>query len=100
MPMDELKLMEILTKLEAQQTRLFDNVKEVKEDVKEVKVDVKEMTQIVPKIDTRLAIIEDKKLDERITNIEKWIWKAMGALVIIQMFFTVAVTIIVKVLFN
>lgn len=98
--MDELKLMELLTKLDAMQTRVFDNVKELKEDFKELKADVKELTAIIPTINTRLAIIEDKKLDERVTAIEKWMWKAIGALVVIQLLFTTAITFIMKIIFK
>lgn len=98
--MDEIKQMELLTKLEAMQTRLLDNIKEIKDDFKELKVDVREIKQIVPTIHTRLAIIEDKKLDERITSIEKWMWKAIGALVVIQILVTTAISLTIKAFFN
>lgn len=108
--MDDIKQMEILTKLETMQNRLFDNIKEIKDDVKEMK-------QIVPQINTRLAIIEDKKLEERVTKLEDFMvanadvksqvsqvrdmmLKALGALVVIQILVTTGITLAVKMLFN
>lgn len=91
--MDDIALTKILTELQTQQTRIFDNLKEMREAVFETNRNVNQLT-------TDVAILKDNDLDKRVTNIEGMLNKIIGGLIILQIALAIIVNILMKLMFN